>query len=65
MTSVMDDTASQSAGARVWHPWLRVSRLIITIRSTHWDAATWHTAKATLLDAAQERSKVQRAGWFN
>lgn len=50
---------------RVWHPWLRVSRLIITIRTTHWDAVTWPIAKATLLDAMRERSKVQRAGWFN
>lgn len=51
--------------ARVWHPWLRVARLITAIRSQRWDAATWPTAKATLLDAMKERSKVARAGWFN
>jgi hypothetical protein len=51
--------------ARVWHPWVRVTRLIIGVRSRRWDAATWPTAKAVLLDAIKERSKVKRAGWFN
>jgi hypothetical protein len=51
--------------ARMWHPWLRVSRIIITVRTTRWDAATWPQAKTTLLDAMKERSRVQRAGWFN
>jgi hypothetical protein len=61
----MDPAAPTSDHVRVWHPWLRVSRLIIALRSTVWDAATWPAAKATLLDAMKERSKVQRAGWFN
>lgn len=59
------DRAALTSSGRVWHPWLRISRLIITIRSTRWDSVTWPTAKATLLDAVEERSKVARAGWFN
>lgn len=54
-----------TAHARVRHPWLRVSRVIIAVRSTVWDAATWPAAKAMLLDAIKERGRVQRAGWFN
>jgi hypothetical protein len=50
---------------RVGHPWLRVYRLTISIPFTQWDSVSWPTAKATLLDAVKERSKVQRAGWFN
>jgi hypothetical protein len=52
---VRDHAAPPSVGGRVWHSWLRVSRLTITIRSTHWDSATWPAAKATLFDAM----------WFN
>lgn len=62
---MIDRDAPPSVSGRVWHPWLRVSRLILTIRTNRWDAATWPTAKATLLDAMKERSKVQRAGWCN
>ena len=60
----MADTAYR-VNARVWHPWVRISRLIITIRSNRWDAATWPAAKAVLLDAMKERSRVHHAGWFN
>jgi hypothetical protein len=28
----MDGAAPTSVSGRVWHPWLRVSRLILTIR---------------------------------
>jgi hypothetical protein len=54
-----------SLSGRVWHPWLRVARRIIALRSNVWDAATWPAAKATLLDAIKERARVARAGWFN
>jgi hypothetical protein len=56
--------ADARSSARVWHPWLRISRLVIALRSTVWDAATWPAAKAMLLSAMKERSKVQRA-WLN
>ena len=61
----MDRAAPASSGCRVWHPWLRVSRVIIAVRSTVWDASTWPIAKATLLDAMKEENKVHLAGWFN
>ena len=61
----MDGAAPTPVSGRVWHQWLRVSRLIIGLRSTVRDTATWSAAKAVLLDAIKERSKVQRAGWFN
>ena len=51
------------ANSRVWHPWLRVSRLIVGLRSTVWDAATWPLPKATLLDAMKER-KQGAACWL-
>ena len=51
--------------ARVWHPWIRVTRVIQGILGTRWDPGTWPMAKAMLRDAMKERSKVQRAGWFN
>jgi len=38
MTSVI--ARADPINGRVWHPWLRVSRLITGLRSTRWDAAT-------------------------
>jgi hypothetical protein len=51
--------------ARVWHPWLRVTRVIQTILRTQWDDGTWPMAKRMLRDAMRERKRLHHAGWFN
>jgi hypothetical protein len=50
---------------RVWHPYLRITRLVREILRTQWDSATWALVKPELAKALRERSRVERAGWFN
>ena len=51
--------------ARLWHPWLRIQRLIRVILETRWDADEWPIVKAEPRNALKERSRLERAGWFN
>jgi hypothetical protein len=51
--------------ARLWHPWLRIQRLIRVIRETRWNADEWPIVKAELRNALAERQRIERAGWFN
>jgi hypothetical protein len=48
---------------RLRHSWLRIQRLVRVILGTRWDADEW--AKAELRKALKERSRLERAGWFN
>jgi hypothetical protein len=41
--------------ARLWHPWLRVQRLIRVILGTRWGAEEWPIVKAELRNALAER----------
>jgi len=47
----------------VWHPWLRVQRLIRSITQERWDREARTVMKVTLKDALKEREKIRRAGW--
>jgi hypothetical protein len=61
----MNPAISDEHAARLWHPWLRVSRVIVVIRSTRWHAEEWPIVKAELGRAYAERKRLARAGWFN
>jgi hypothetical protein len=50
---------------RLWHPYLRLCRLIRGILTTRWDTDTWKQVKPELENAIRERSRVARARWFN
>jgi len=47
----------------VWHPWLRVQRLIRSITQERWDREARTVMKVTLKDALKGREKIRRAGW--
>jgi hypothetical protein len=49
----------------LWHPWLRVQRLIRAILKVRRDAVTRTVMKATLRKAFAEREKIRRAEWWN
>ena len=51
--------------ARLWHPWLRTQRLIRVILGIRWNAEEWPIVKEGLRKALAERSRIERAGWFN
>jgi len=50
---------------RIWHPWLRVERLIRSILKVRRDPMTRPVMKATLVVALKEGDRIRRAGWMN
>ncbi len=53
------------SNARVWHPWVRITRLLRTITTTRWDAETLKVIKPEIRKALTEQRKIEQAGWFN
>ena len=51
--------------ARLWHPWLRVDRVLRVILHTHWSAKAWSVVRVEFRKALALRSEIRRAGWFN
>jgi hypothetical protein len=50
---------------RLWHPWLRINRLLRTIVHTRWSAEQWPHVKDAFKRALALKSEIRRAGWFN
>ena len=44
--------------ARLWHPWLRINRVLRAMLHERWGAEAFTKALAL-------RSEIRRAGWFN
>jgi len=51
--------------ARLWHPWLRINRLLRAMLQTRWSAEAWPQVKAEFTKALALRSQIRRAGGFN
>ena len=51
--------------ARLWHPWLRINRLLRVMLHTHWSAEAWCQVRVEFKRALALRSEIRRAGWFN
>ena len=51
--------------ARLWHPWLRINRLLRAILHERWNPEAWPQVKAEFQKALALRSEIPRAGWFN
>jgi hypothetical protein len=60
MRSSMTDT-----DARLWHPWLRINRVLPIMRQTRWSAEAWSVVRVEFRRALALRSEIRRAGWFN
>ncbi len=50
--------------ARLWHPWLRINRLLRAMLHTHRSAEAWPQVKAEFTKALALPSEIRRAGWF-
>ena len=50
--------------ARLWHPWLRINRVLRAMLHERWSAEAWPQVEAEFKKALALRSKIQRAGWF-
>jgi hypothetical protein len=47
--------------ARLWHPWLRINRVLRVMLHARWSAE----ALVEFRRAVALRSEIRRAGWFN
>jgi hypothetical protein len=50
--------------ARLWHPWLRVNRVLRVMLQTRWSAEAWAKVRAEFKGALALRSQLRSAGWF-
>ena len=50
--------------ARLWHPWLRINRVLRVMLHTHWSAEAWSQVRVEFKRTLALRSKIRRAGWF-
>ena len=51
------------ANARLWHPWLRINRVLRVMLHTHWSAEAWSQVRVEFKRALALRSEIRRAGW--
>jgi hypothetical protein len=51
--------------ARLWHPWLRIKRVLRAMLTTRWSAEAWAQVRVEFKKALALRSQIRRAGWFN
>jgi len=52
-------------GGRLWHPWLRINRVLRVMLQTRWSAEAWSQVRVEFRKALALRSEIRRAGWFN
>jgi hypothetical protein len=50
---------------RLWHPWLRINRVLREILHERWSAEARPQVKAEFVKALALMSEIRRAGWFN
>ena len=48
------------ADARLWHPWLRINRVLRVMLHTHWSAEAWSQVRVEFKKAPL-RSEIRRA----
>jgi len=48
--------------ARLWHPWLRINRVLRVMLQTRWSALAWSVVRVELRRALAPRSQIRRAG---
>jgi hypothetical protein len=51
--------------SRLWHPWLRINRVLRVMSQTRWSAEAWSQVRVEFRRALAPRSEIRGAGWFN
>jgi hypothetical protein len=49
----------------LWHPWLRINRVLRVMLHERWSAEAWAQVRVEFRKALALRSQIRRAGWFN
>jgi len=57
--------ARPASTVRVWHPWLRINRVLRVMLHTRRSAEAWLIVRIEFRRALALRSEIDRAGWFN
>jgi hypothetical protein len=47
--------------ARLWHPWLRINRVLRVMLPTRWSAEAWLVVRVEFRRALARRSEIRRA----
>jgi len=50
---------------RLWHPWLRINRVLCVMLQTRWSAEAWLVVRVEFKRALALKSEIRRAGWFS
>jgi len=58
-----DLTPFAAPDPRLWHPWLRINRVLRVMLHTRWSASAWHVVRIEFRRALALRSEIWRAGW--
>ena len=59
------DQGSVNTNASLWHPWLRINRVLRVMLHTRWNAEAWSVVRVEFRKALALRSEIRRAEWFN
>jgi hypothetical protein len=51
--------------ARLWHPWLRINRVLRVMLHAHWSTEAWSQVRVEFRKALALRSEIRRSEWFN
>jgi hypothetical protein len=51
----------QAANARLWHPWLRINRVLRVMLHTRWSAEAWAEVRVEFKKALALRSEIRAA----
>jgi hypothetical protein len=49
--------------ARLWHPWLRINRVLRVMLQTRWSAEAWSQVRVEFRKALALRSQIRRVQW--
>src|SRR4030095_12106223 len=48
----------------LWHPWLRINRVLRVRLQTRWSAEAWSQVRVEFRRALALRSEIRRVSWF-
>jgi len=51
--------------ARLWHPWLRINRVLRMMLHTRWSVEAWSVVRVEFRKAIALRTEIRCVGWFN
>ena len=61
----MEELMKRATNASIWHPWLRINRVLRVMLHTRWSAEAWAVVRVEFRRALALRSEIRRAAWFH